>query len=211
MTNFITYLQENILFSRAFKYILQFNKGGYNPYHSNFHLIDVFTTCMEIANTYDTLTEKDRIELGLAALFHDFNHSGGKFSRDSDNITLAIVGLTEFIEWNKHDVKDLGIDEFIIEELINVTEYPHKKDAETLKQRILRDSDMIQCYNRNWFLNVITGFLMKEIGMNIKDSIDTQIKYIKNIRYYTDHAKYLHTKEKDKMLNNLEYLKDIYK
>ena len=211
MTNFITYLQENILLTRAFKYILQYNKGGYNPYHSNFHLLDVFTTCMEIANTYDTLTEKDRIEIGIAALLHDFNHSGGKFSRDADNITLAIVGLTEFIEWNQLDVKAFGVDEFVVEELINITEFPHQKEPENLKQKIIRDADMIQCYNRNWFLNVITGALMKEKGMNIKDSIEMQIKYIKNIQYYTDHAKYIHGREQEKMLQNLYYLADIYK
>jgi hypothetical protein len=166
---------------------------------------------MEIANTYDTLTEKDRVELGLAALFHDFNHSGGKFSRDSDNITLAIVGLTEFIEWNRLDVQSQGIDEFVVEELINITEFPHTREPETVKQKIIRDSDMIQCYNRNWFLNVITGALMREKGMNIKDAIQVQIKYLKNIQYYTDHANHIHQKEKDNMLKNLEYLESIYK
>lgn len=211
MTNFITYLQENTLFNRAFKYILQFNKGGYNPYHSNFHLLDVFVTSMEIANTYDTLTEKDRLELGLAALLHDFNHSGGKFSRDADNITLAIDGLVEFIDWNKLDIESSGVDEFVIEELINITEYPHIREPYTLKQMIIRDADMSQCYNKNWFLNVITGALMKEKGMTIIDSIDAQIKYIKNIQYYTDHAKYIHSREQEKMLENLYYLANIYK
>lgn len=211
MTNFITYLQENVLLTRAFIYILEHNKGGYNPYHSNFHLLDVFTTSMEIANTYDNLTDKDRLEIGLATLFHDFNHSGGKFSKDVDNITLAIIGLTEFIELNKKDVESFGVDEFVIEELINITEFPHQKEPETLKQMIIRDADMIQCYNRNWFLNVITGALMKEKGMNIKDAIDTQIKYLKNIQYYTNHAKYIHNREQEKMLENLYYLANIYK
>ena len=47
--------------------------------------------------------------------------------------------------------------------------------------------------------------------MNIKDSIEMQIKYIKNIQYYTDHAKYIHGREQEKMLQNLYYLADIYK
>jgi hypothetical protein len=211
MTNFITYLQDNVLLARAFKYIIDYNKGAYNPYHSTFHLLDVFTTSMEIANTYDTLTEKDRLEIGLAALFHDFNHSGGKYKRDADNITLAIIGLTEFFSWNDMLVKDMGVDEFVVEELINITEFPHQREPETIKQKIIRDSDMIQCYNKNWFLNVITGFQQREIGLTIQEGIQNQIKYLKNIQYYTDHAKYIHNKEKDKMLENLYYIADLYK
>ena len=211
MSNFITYLQGNALLTRAFKYIIDFNKGAYNPYHSTFHLLDVFATSMEIANTYDTLTEKDLSELGLAALFHDFNHSGGKFKRDSDNITEAIIGLTQFISWNDLLIKDVGIDEFVVEELINITEYPHTREPDTIKQKIIRDADMSQCYNRNWFMNVITGALMKEKGLNIKEAIDAQIKYIKNIHYYTEQAKYIHIREQEKMLENLYYLAEIYK
>ena len=211
MSNFITYLQENTLVTRAFKHIIDHNKGGYNPYHSNFHLLDVFTTSMDIANTYDTLTEKDRLELGFATLFHDFNHSGGKFTRDSDNITLAIRGLNMFFEWNKLYIESSGVDKSVIEELIKFTEYPHKREPETTKEKIIRDSDMIQCYNRNWFLNVITGALMKEGGMTIQNAINVQIKYIENIHYYTDHAKYIHSREQERMLENLYYLANIYK
>jgi len=210
MSNFITYLQEHPILSAAFKYIIDNNKGGFNPYHNNFHLIDVFTTSMEIANTYDTLTDKDRIEIGLATLFHDFNHSAGKQKKDMYNIAFALNGLTDFLMTNGELVKDAKVDEFQIEEMINITEYPHQREPHTIKEKIILDSDMIQCYNRNWFLNVITGFLQKEVGMNIQDSIQNQIKFIQNVVYYTDHAKYIHNKEQEKMLGNLNYLAGLY-
>ena len=211
MTNFRTYLQQYELLSRAFKYIIDNNKGAYNPYHNNFHLIDVFTTSMEIANTYDTLTDKDIIELGVAALFHDFNHSAGKLKRDSDNISLAIIGLVDFFVKNEKSVEDSGIDELEVEVLIGITEFPHTREPYTLKEEIIRDADMIQCYNRNWFLNVITGFLQREVGLSIEEAIQNQIKFIQKVEYYTDHAKYIHEKEKEKMLENLYYLASIYK
>jgi len=211
MSNFINYLQEHPILSAAFKYITDNNKGDFNPYHNNFHLIDVFTTSMEIANTYDTLTDKDRLEIGLAALFHDFNHSAGKFKKDMFNIAFAINGLDDFLMTNGELVKDAKVDEFQIEEMINITEYPHLREPHTLKERIIRDSDMLQCYNRNWFLNVITGFLIKEVGMNIQNAIKNQIKYIETVIYYTDHAKYIHNKEQEKVLENLRYLADLYK
>ena len=211
MTNFITYLQDHALLSTAFKYIIDNNKGAYNPYHSNFHLIDVFTTSMEIANTYDTLTEKEILELGIASLFHDFNHSAGKLKKDSDNISLAIIGLVDFFVKNENLIKEYNVDELEIEVLIGITEYPHTREPYTLKEQIIRDADMIQCYNRNWFLNVITGFLQREIGLSIQDSIQNQIKFIQNIQYHTDHAKYIHGREQEKMLQNLYYLASIYK
>ena len=211
MTNFITYLQQYPLLSSAFKYVIDNNKGAYNPYHSNFHLIDVFTTSMEISNTYDVLTEKDIIEIGIATLFHDFNHSAGKMSKDSDNISLAIIGLVDFFMKNESRIKEYGIDELEIEVLIGITEYPHIRELYTIKEMIVRDSDMIQCYNRNWFLNVITGFLQREIGLTIQDSIQTQIKFIQNIEYYTEHAKYIHGREQEKILQSLYYLANIYK
>ena len=115
MTNFITYLKEHALLSYAFKYIIDNNKGAYNPYHSTFHLIDVFTTSMEIANTYDELTEKDILELGIATLFHDFNHSGTKEVKDSENITQAIIGLVDFFIKNDELIKSYNVDELVVE------------------------------------------------------------------------------------------------
>jgi hypothetical protein len=70
---------------------------------------------------------------------------------------------------------------------------------------------MVQCYNKNWFLNVITGYFMKESNISIQEAIKNQIKYIQNIKYYTSHAKYIHSKDQEKMLENLYYLDSIYK
>ncbi|MFW6225637.1 MAG: hypothetical protein ACOC3V_01595 [bacterium] len=207
MISFTDYLKKYELFSFAFKYIINNNIGAYNPYHSTFHLIDVFTKCMEISHVYK-LPEKDILELGLAALFHDFNHSGGRL-KDYENIELALTAFNIFYNDNIDKFNSLNKDNII--ELIKITEYPHKRKPSNVKEMILIDSDMIQCYNKNWFLNVITGFLMKEIGMDIKDAINNQIKYIKGVNYYTEYANSIHTKEKDKMLNNLNYFKNIYK
>ena len=212
MGNFIPYLKGNELLTEAFKFIINNNTGAYNPYHSNFHLIDVFTTSMELANLFD-LSDKDRTELGLATLFHDYNHSGGKLLKDSENITLAIMGLTVFLTGKKEMMMKMGVDEFIVEELINITEYPHTREPINPKEKIILDADLLQCYNNNWFLNVIIGFYQKENKENIpmKRIIESQISFIKKTRYYTDHAKYIQSKEQDKMLEKLYFLLDIYK
>ncbi len=210
MSNFVSYLKEYHPLSLAFKYVIDNNEGAYNPYHNTFHLLDVFLTSMQISNTSDGLEDKDIIEIGLAALFHDFNHSAGKLN-DNDNINLAINGLNDFLLKNKELVKSYNIDEFKIEELILITEFPHKSEPKCIKEKIIRDSDMIQCYNKNWFSNIITGFFMKESNKTIQEAIESQIRYIQNIKYYTSHAKYIHKKEQEKMFENLYYLANIYK
>lgn len=207
MISFTDYLKKYELFSLSFKYIISENRGAYNPYHSTFHLLDVFQKCMEMSTDYN-LYEKDILELGVAALFHDFNHSGGKL-KDYENIELAIRGFNDFYDKNIDKFKSL--EKGNIEELIKVTEYPHIREPNNIKEMILIDSDMIQCYNKNWFLNVITGFLMKEIGLSIEDAINNQIRYIQGVHYYTEYANSIHTQEKNKMLNNLNYFKNIYK
>lgn len=207
MISFIDYFKKHELFSIAFKYIILKNKGAYNPYHNIFHLLDVFTKCMEISLLYNELNENDILELGIAALFHDFNHSGGKL-KDFENIELSISGFNDFYIKNEKEFKKLNKNN--IEELIKITEYPHKRNPNNLKEMIIIDSDMIQCYNKNWFLNIITGFLMKEVGLNLKDSINTQIKYVENVRYYTLYANELHNKNKNNLLENLNYFKNIY-
>jgi hypothetical protein len=212
MTSFVKYLENNELLANAFKFIIENNKGAYNPYHSTFHLLDVFTTSMEIAKvSYPTLSETDKIELGIAALFHDFDHSGGEFKDDIDNIELALLGLVKFMINNSDTAKKYNINTINIMELIQITEFPHKKEVILPTQMILRDADTIQCYNKNWFLNVITGFQQRELGLSISKGIENQIKFIENVKYCTSHAKYIHSREQEEMLKNLYFLASIYK
>lgn len=210
MTDFSYYLKDQKIFSCALKYIINNNVSAYNPYHSTFHLLDVFTKSIEISDTYDELSEIDKIEIGLAALFHDFNHSGGKL-KDYENIELSLNGFHDFYLFNYYTFKELKINYDNIVELIKCTEFPHKSEPKNLKEMIIRDSDLIQCYNKNWFLNVIMGFFINEMNIDINTAIENQIKYINSVSYYTEHSKSIHDSEKETMLKNLNYFKEIYK
>lgn len=211
MKKIISHFKDCDLLRDAFKYLITNNKGYRNPYHNNRHIIGVFITSMEIANTYDSLTEKDILELGLAALFHDFDHSGGLYKNDADNITLAINGLNSFLMGNKSMVKSYDIDVFKVEELIRITKYPNKTKPSNIKEEIICDSDLLQSYNGDWFLNIIIGLLNTELKLTMQASFRNQIKFIKNVKYYTDHAKFIHNKKQDELLNEIRFFAKLFK
>jgi hypothetical protein len=66
------------ILDKAYAYVMLNNKAT-NAYHNNEHILMVFRNSMMLFDMYRKeyeLKSTDRNELGLAALFHDFNHSG---------------------------------------------------------------------------------------------------------------------------------------
>ena len=155
--------------------ILRENESSMIPYHNTRHLFNVCLATDSLIYEYRTiLTYEQKRALYIAALFHDMNHSGGKFS-DTVNIKKAIATVVQYIQPKESDA---FTDEVI--NLIKATEYPYvisKKDL-TLSQKILRDADLYQAQ----FVNVlfdITIPLMEEM------KCDSMIKFIeKNIEWW---------------------------
>ena len=83
---------------KAFTYLLENNTSSH-PYHNTRHCINVFNTAIDIADDLCELDDNDITSLGLACLFHDFNHSGGKL-KDRENIEIALDEFNKFVELN---------------------------------------------------------------------------------------------------------------
>lgn len=80
------------------KYITE-NNDTENYYHNNKHMLDVFNNSMMLFDQYKKeyeLKTLDKICLGLAALFHDYKHSGGKL-KDDENIEIALDELKKYL------------------------------------------------------------------------------------------------------------------
>lgn len=207
MTGILSFIDKDEILSLALKYVLENNKGENNPYHNNYHLLNVFRSAMKL--TIGHLESKDVTEIGLAALFHDFNHSGGKLT-DDENIKLSITGLANFHIDNVQLFIDKGIDVGNSYVLIDITEYPHKREPETIQEQIIRDSDMLQCYEKDWFLNVVMGFLHKEVGLSVKNSIENQTKFVNNVKFYTEGALYIRSETQIQILRELDFYSKIF-
>src|SRR5262245_49739105 len=93
------------------------------PYHNARHILHVTYQCYIACVSYGhKLTKREMRNLLIAAMFHDFDHSG--LTGDDDlNIARALRALQKFILPEDQSHRDE------IEYLIKATEYPYKIDA----------------------------------------------------------------------------------
>jgi len=122
------------------------------PYHNWFHTCCMICNCIEGAQAHD-LSFRECHLIGLSALFHDFNHSGGK-KIDAENINVAISNLLSVVP------QQLGynfLDVYQMRETIRVTQYPFIYTPKTIEQKIIRDVDLMQILEPEWYEHVILG------------------------------------------------------
>ena len=195
----MNYIEEPV-FKEAYDYLLANNEGNYNPYHNNKHIIDVFKNSMMLFDIYRKeygLKHKDKIELGLAALFHDFDHSGGKLKKDSQNIELSIKALHDFID----TLYEIEVNENNIIEIIKATEFPHKHMELNILQEIIRDADMLSSITDNWFEQMVS--LASEFKKNLTNFIPIEINFINSVEFYTPYCKKVLTDRRDRIVKEI--------
>jgi predicted metal-dependent HD superfamily phosphohydrolase len=188
----------DIIFNNTKKYISENNKID-NHYHNNKHILDVFNNSMMLFNEYKKeykLKPINKLCLGLAALFHDYNHSGGKL-KDDENIEVALEELKKYLKIiNKSDLFNN------IKKIIIVTEYPHKDLDLDILEKIIRDADTMGGIVDDW-ISVVKS-LAKEYNKELKDFIPIQIKFIENVKYNTDYCNKLLKDNKKEIIKKLK-------
>lgn len=184
----IEIVKQHPLLLKAFKYIIDFSKSNYLPYHNLNHLLTVLKYSDMIAHG-ELVYFDQRTSLHLAALFHDVNHSGGKL-KDSENIDNAVKSFMEFANMymDLYDKDDVRIYDEVID-LIKVTEYPYVKANSTLTklEKIIRDADLMQAFEYNW-INQTTLGLSSENNVPIKEFIPKQRLFLESVSFFTDTA-----------------------
>ena len=188
----------DIVFNNAKKYITK-NNNSKNHYHNNKHMLDVFKNSMILLDEYKDeyeLNSIDKICLGLAALFHDYNHSGGKL-KDDENIEIALDELKKYL--SIIDKKNLYNN---IKKIIKVTEFPHKDVDLDILQKIIRDADTMGGIIDGW-ISVVKS-LAKEYNKSFKDFIPIQIKFIENAKFNTDFCNELLKNNKQEIIEKLK-------
>ena len=189
------------IFYNAKTYILE-NNLVENDYHNNEHMINVFNNSIVLFNNYKDeydLITYHKLILGLAALFHDFNHSGGKL-KDSENIELALVALEEFLV--TIDKSDLYDD---IKNIIIATEFPHLDIELDILQKIIRDADTMGGIIEGW--ESVVSNLASEYNKTLVEFIPTQIKFLDVVKFNTDYCNELLKNNKEKIIEELNKMK----
>lgn len=159
------------------KYFIQNNKSIYLPYHNYSHTLGFLYHALA-AGMREFGTDKKKLqELGVAVIFHDFNHSGGKYE-DEVNIRFALDALRNCPK----EYFPAGYEDFSVsEDLIKSTQYPYIINDEDLsqQQKIMRDCDILWIIDSSSLIQNILG-LGTEMSFKgeIHELIDNHKKFV---------------------------------
>lgn len=174
------------IINKAIVFIIKNNKSNNLPYHGIDHLFEVYNDCKTLIDfsqmdqfslNEDSEEVNYETELLIAALFHDYNHSGGKL-KDSENIEIAIKGCKEFLDTIDYD---LNFD--VIESVIKATEYPSPLKGDlTIEQKIIQDADMCYLLNDIAIVKLYYG-LREEFGVELDKFLENQLAFFETVKF----------------------------
>ena len=169
-----------------FQVVLRYGRNLNNPYHNFRHLFHVLWQCYDACRYYRAQLEPAQMRvLLIAALLHDFDHTGhGGLGDDDLEIERALRGLRRHIA--TEDLNNLPR----IEALMRSTEYPHKKRAEDLdlSEQILRDADLSQSLDNVWLQQTIFG-LGNELNIEPEAMLHMQPEFLDKLSFTTEWGK----------------------
>lgn len=156
------------------------------PYHNFRHMFHVLWLCYDACLFYqEQLTPRQKRNLLVAALFHDFNHSG--MAGDDDlNIERAIRAFERHLV-----TEDVEATPDIVE-LIKATQYPYTVPTNqlSLSGKIIRDADISQALSVAWVQQVIFG-LAAEWRTQPIEVLKAQGSFLSQLSFATDWAQQL--------------------
>jgi hypothetical protein len=189
--------------SRQYEYVRGNNPSHNLPYHNWYHALCMVEKCVEGAN-YHNLSWQSMRALVAAALFHDYGHSGGKTS-DTENVLWAIRCLN-YIGPGR------GIDQYEVEQIIRVTEYPYVLEPVCIEQRIIRDADLMQSLRHDTWKEMTVDGLREEMSvklgreLTVMEMCNGQIEFLNKIVAKTDWGRSVFNNELGYALSNFQTL-----
>ncbi|MDE1874587.1 MAG: hypothetical protein KGI79_00085 [Patescibacteria group bacterium] len=185
----VIYNRENIYegdLVHYFRAVFEYARNLSLPYHNFRHMLHVTRLCYGACKFYGMheLHPRERRNLLIAALFHDFDHTG-RAGPDRINIAQAIRGFERHCFSADREYLPRVID------IIQATEWPRAKLARgyPLPELILRDADSAQGLDPAWIQQTIFG-LAAEWGKSPLDLLKGQPEFIAGLRFQTSWAKH---------------------
>jgi hypothetical protein len=198
------------------RWVLKNNPAQALGYHNFNHSLWVAYYAYE-AFMYDTDGSTPPKELIVAALFHDFDHSGGFFADDSKNHEKALNG---YKRWGaeQNDTQNPGENQVTVEQLISETLFPfgelqHADREDTDLYRLmayaLRDGDMMQNCNDT----LLGNFVGVKSEMFRHDSYETytekSLKFLRGIKYETKYGRDVGARKLQVAIGQLEQFQKL--
>lgn len=203
-----------------FNWYINHNNSLTLPYHNLNHTLGMMQLIIDIVqqsrkHKYGfVLDDRDMFILLLSGLFHDFNHSGGRFF-DKVNIENAKTGLKNAIE-SRYSMSGDSMQLYKeCADLIDATEYPYViSDSDlSVNQMIIRELDILTVLYDDFLTQSVFG-LAEE--MKWQDFLVCFSKYTKFLLDSFEHMKLdysieLFNDNKDKFLTTIENYVKILK
>lgn len=171
------------------------NEAAKLPYHSTDHCLTVTKWCGRLASMENLKVLSSEKGLILGAMFHDFNHTGGK-APDSTNIQLALDVLEQFAEIHIPLETFNELDYTVARDCIIVTQFPFEYEPDTYEQEIIRDADILQSIDID-YENILGEQLRKEIEVSRghkvtrKQFAEGELAFLDTIKMYTKAGEFL--------------------
>lgn len=192
ITNAEGYYEGNL--EGYFKILFEKASNVCAPYHNMRHTLYVVSECYDGARYY-SLNKKDFRSLLIAALFHDFNHSGQSTGNDDLEVERAVRGMKKHL---------LTEDLWLLEDIegnIRSTQFPHvaKNEDLPLSAAILRDADMSQSLDSDWIQQVLFG-LSAEMRMTPKALLNAQESFLSCLEFASEWGRKKFSSLRDKRI-----------
>lgn len=182
-------------FEKEWTYFLNYNKAASLQYHNRYHSCWMVAKCFDMAEQME-IGGEDLKALVLAALFHDFNHSGGIVS-DHVNVANAVQGLLNATEVTRSDP-------FLSKVIrtLSVTQFPFVRKPETLAEQVIRDADILQgCtvhFAKTIYVDLYGELQTSKGSLSFIDFRKGQEAFLKGVEMFTpigkaEHKEFLET------------------
>jgi len=175
------------------RWILENNPSQALPYHNLQHSLYVMFYAEKCWDSWRWGFEKEcPVHVLLAALFHDFGHSGGLFP-DGKNVEIAADAFRYFHFHNERKREPyISPDAYhvdMVANLILATEYPHELECLTADRMCLLDADMMQYCNDTLFgcLVGIRSECFRYTGWD--EYLEKTIEFLDGIAFHTPYGK----------------------
>lgn len=179
----LTYINANELLSQLFAYYMQYCTSACLPYHNLNHTFKMMWHIIQISKNpeYD-ISNEDLLVMLSAAIFHDYNHSGGIFS-DLMNVNIAVGSFAEACnDIFGHDSNyDLYISQ--VENCIYATEYPYSTNQIGLLEQIVRECDVLSQLHEDVFTHTIYGLKQEMHIHSWTECIKKYTDFLQNMCY----------------------------
>lgn len=178
------HLAKDLKLEKEFEYFNNYNKAAGLYYHNRYHSCWMMGKVADMADSHG-LSLKSKTALVLAAMFHDFNHSGGIVS-DEINVDTAVkaLGIAAYDCFTDKEIVGMAIP------LIDVTEFPFIHQPVSIEQKIIRDADILQgCtehFQKTIYIDLYMELLVKNPGMTLIEFRLGQQKFLEGAEMFTE-------------------------